>query len=138
MHTPDGERGLILVLAGGICLHHWQRLLGWIPLALPSAAGLWLNRRWLYVGLPLLWALLLARHLPLGMLEGGTVLPAGWPRWSADAHVIGFCQTLLVAIGWGSSVVLLRRLLVQTSTRWVLSSLTLLILSLAGRWLVAL
>ena len=159
MHSPAGERGLILVLAGGICLHHWQRLLGWMPLApdslqegpmlarlsfaalalaLPSAAGLWLNRRWLYAGLPLLWALLLARHLPMGMLEAGTVLPAGWPQWSADPHVIGFCQTLMVAVGWGGSVVLLRRLLVQNFTQWVFSGLMLLILSLAGRWLVAL
>ena len=64
MDTPDGERGLILVLAGGICLHHWQRLLGWLPLApmslhegpllprlsfaalalaIPAAAGIWLS-----------------------------------------------------------------------------------------------
>ena len=92
----------------------------------------------LYACLPLLWALLLARHLPLGMLEAGTVHPAGWPQWSADPHVIGFCQTLMVAVGWGGSVVLLRRLLVQNSRQWVFSSLTLLILSLAGRWLVAL
>ena len=28
MHAPGGERGLILVLAGGVTLHHWQRLLG--------------------------------------------------------------------------------------------------------------
>jgi len=47
--------------------------------ALPSAMGLWLERRWLYSALPLLWAVLLARHLPVGMLEGGTLLPAGWP-----------------------------------------------------------
>ena len=109
-----------------------------LALALPSAAGLWLNRRWLYAGLPLLWALLLARHLPLGMLEAGTVLPAGWPQWSADPHVIGFCQTLMVAVGWGGTIVLLRRLLVQNFTQWVFSSMTLLLLSLAGRWLVAL
>ena len=31
MQTPDGGRGLILVLAGGICLHHWDRLLGSLP-----------------------------------------------------------------------------------------------------------
>ena len=91
MHTPSSERGLILVLAGGICLHHWQRLLGWLPLApsslhegpllarlsfavlalaLPAAIGLWLNRRWLYAGFPLLWALLLPCHLPIAIAEG--------------------------------------------------------------------
>ena len=97
MHSLAGERGLIPVLAGGICLHHWYRL-----------------------------------------LEAGTVLPAGWPQWSADPHVIGFCQTLMVTVGWGGTVVLLRRLLVQNFTQWVFSGLMLLILSLAGRWLVAL
>ena len=97
MHSPAGERGLILVLAGGICLHHWYRL-----------------------------------------LEAGTVLPAGWPQWSADPHVIGFCQSLKVSVGWGGAVVLRGCLLVQNSTQWVFSSLMLLNLSLAGRWLLAL
>ena len=159
MQAPDGERGLILVLAGGICLHHWQRLLGWLPLApssmhegpllarlsfaalalaLPAAAGLWLNRRWLYAGLPLLWALLLARHLPIGMAEAGTVLPAGWPQWSADPHVIGFCQTMVVGIGWVGAVILSRRLLDLNRRVWVMGSMMLLLVSLSGRWLVAL
>ena len=159
MQAPEGERGLILVLAGGICLHHWQRLLGWLPLApssmhegpllarlsfaalalaLPAAAGLWLNRRWLYAGLPLLWALLLARHLPIGMAEAGTVLPAGWPQWSADPHVIGFCQTMVVGIGWVGAVILSRRLLDLNRRAWVMGSMVLLLVSLSGRWLVAL
>jgi len=159
MQAPDGERGLILVLAGGICLHHWQRLLGWLPLApssmhegpllarlsfaalalaLPAAAGFWLNRRWLYAGLPLLWALLLARHLPIGMAEAGTVLPAGWPQWSADPHVIGFCQTMVVGIGWVGAVILSRRLLDLNRRAWVMGSMVLLLVSLSGRWLVAL
>ena len=159
MQAPDGERGLILVLAGGICLHHWQRLLGWLPLApsslhegpllarlsfaalalaLPAAAGLWLNRRWLYAGLPLLWALLLARHLPIGMAEAGTVLPQGWPHWSADTHVIGFCQTMVVGIGWVGAVILSRRLLDLDRRAWVTGSMVLLMVSLSGRWLVAL
>ena len=159
MHTPSSERGLILVLAGGICLHHWQRLLGWLPLApsslhegpmlarlsfaalalaLPAAIGLWLNRRWLYAGLPLLWALLLARHLPIGMAEAGTVLPAGWPQWSADPHVIGFCQTLVVGVGWVGAVILSRRLLDLNRRAWVMGSMVLLLVSLSGRWLVAL
>ena len=159
MHTPSSERGLILVLAGGICLHHWQRLLGWLPLApsslhegpmlarlsfaalalaLPAAIGLWLNRRWLYAGLPLLWALLLARHLPIGMAEAGTVLPHGWPHWSADTHVIGFCQTLVVGIGWIGAAILSRRLLDLDRRAWVMGSMVLLLVSLSGRWLVAL
>ena len=159
MHTPSAERGLILVLAGGITLHHWQRLLGWLPLApatlhegpllarlsfaalslaLPAAACLWLNRRWLYAGLPMLWALLLARHLPIGMAEAGTVLPDGWPQWSADPHVIGFCQTTVVVIGWVGAVILSRRLLDLDRWAWVMGSMVLLLVSLGGRWLVAL
>ena len=159
MQAPDGERGLILVLAGGICLHHWQRLLGWLPLApsslhegpllprlsfaalalaLPAVAGLWLNRRWLYAGLPLLWALLLARHLPIGMAEAGTLLPNGWPQWSADPHVIGFCQSMVVAIGWIGAAILSRRLLDLNRRAWVMGSMVLLVVSLSGRWLVAL
>ena len=159
MQAPDGERGLILVLAGGICLHHWERLLGWLPLApasmhegpllarlsfatlalaLPAAAGVWLHRRWLYAGLPMLWALLLARHLPIGMAEAGTVLPVGWPQWSADPHVIGFCQTILVVIGWVGAVILSRRLLDLDRRAWFTGSIVLLLVSLSGRWLVAL
>ncbi|MCB4399683.1 4Fe-4S binding protein [Synechococcus sp. MU1625] len=159
MQAPDGERGLILVLAGGLCLHNWQRLLGWLPLApsslhegpllarlsfaalalaLPAAASLWLKRRWLYAGLPLLWALLLARHLPIGMAEAGTVLPDGWPQWSADRHVIGFCQTVVVLIGWVGAVILSRRLLDLNRRAWVRGSMVLLLVSLSGRWLVAL
>ena len=157
MHSPDGERGLILVLAGGICLHHWDRLLGWLPLApvslqdgpllprlsfalmalaLPALVGLWLERRWLYVALPLLWSLLLARHLPTGMLEGGTLLPDGWPQWQADPHVIAFCQTLAVSVGLGTAVVMLRRLLDQSRRTWLVGSMVLVLLSLGGRWLV--
>jgi len=159
MDAPDGERGLILVLAGGICLHHWQRLLGWLPLApmslhegpllarlsfaalalaIPAAVGMWVQRRWLYACLPLLWALLLARHLPLGMLEAGTVLPAGWPSWQADHHVIGFCQTVVVGIGWLGAAVLLRRLVDLNSRGWLTGTMMLLLMGMAGRWLVAL
>ena len=159
MQTPDGERGLILVLAGGICLHHWQRLLGWLPLtpdslqqgallprlsiavlalALPAMAGLWLDRRWLYAGLPLLWSLLLARHLPLGMSEAGTLLPGGWPQWRADPHVIGFAQTLVVVIGWAVAVALSQRLMRSFNGNWRIGMAGLLLISLGGRWLVAL
>ena len=159
MHAPGGERGLILVLAGGVTLHHWQRLLGWLPLALdslqsgpllarlsiailalalPAALGLWLERKWLYSALPLLWALLLARHLPVGMLEGGTLLPAGWPSWSADPHVVGFCQTVAIAVGWIGSVVIARRLIIPEGFNWELGSMVMLVLSCAGRWLVSL
>ncbi|MEC8440993.1 MAG: 4Fe-4S binding protein [Cyanobacteriota bacterium] len=158
MKAPDGERGLILVLAGGICLHHCQRLLGWLPLApsslhegpllarlsfaalalaLPAAIGKWLNR-WFYAGLPLFWALLLARHLPIGMGEAGIVLPQGWPHWSADPHVIGFCQTSVVGIGWIGAAILSRRLLDLNRRAWIMGSMMLLSVSFSGRWLVAL
>ena len=109
-----------------------------LALALPAAIGLWLNRRWLYAGLPLLWALLLARHLPIGMAEAGTILPDGWPQWSADPHVIGFCQTMVVLIGWVGAVMLSRRLLDLNRRAWFTGSMVLLLVSLGGRWLVAL
>ena len=219
MDPPAGEAGLILVLAGGLCLHHWQRLLGWLPgavtalagwpgqasttlagglglkaqeelslsegpllprlaigcLALALPAGLWLvlrqsaarllpgrGRPWLvlYALLPLLWSLMLAHHLGLGMAEGGQVLPvsvapllaapqlgegagslaavlADLPAWTADPHVIGFCQTLAVGLGLMGSVVLLRRLLVPERLGWLAQSALVLGLAVAGRLLVA-
>lgn len=170
MEAPAGEAGLILVLAGGVCLHHWQRLLGWLPLVpgslhagplLPrlaiAAAALaipaalfqllrpWLDpaarRRLLYALLPLLWALLLARHLPLGMGEAGLVLPvsfggAHWPHWQADPHVIAFCQSSAVLVGGLGTAVLMGRLQAPGQVRW--GSLALAIgLAAGGRWLVA-
>ena len=39
MTLPPGEPGLLLVLAGDVCLHHWQRLLGWSARAPLGAAG---------------------------------------------------------------------------------------------------
>jgi polyferredoxin len=171
MEVPPGEPGLLLVLAGDLCLHHWQRLLGWWSLApaslvdgplLPrlaaataalavpsvlflggrllfSAAGL---QRTLYGLLPLIWALLLARHLPLGMGEAGALLPVSLgdptlPAWRADSHVIGFCQSAAVALGWLWSVVLLRRQLANSRLAWLSAALLALILALGGRWLVA-
>jgi NAD-dependent dihydropyrimidine dehydrogenase PreA subunit len=174
MDPPAAEAGLILVLAGGVCLHHWPRLLGWLPLlpaslqsgpllprlacaclalalpallllplrALPAA---WLDRRhWrlgLYALLPLLWALLLARHLPLGMAEGGQLLAvsfgAAWPRWQADSHVIAFCQSAVLLLGLVGSLVLLRRLLPRRRQLLLAAGLALL-LAAAARWLVAL
>jgi len=206
-------------LAGGLCLHHWERLLGWLPaavaalaagdgspgapldgdlglqaqaffslgegpllprlaiacLALALPAGLWLvartavarllpgrGRPWLllYALLPLLWGVMLAHHLALGMAEGGRVLVvsaaplvSSWrleeglsqplsllgqlPAWSADLHVIGFCQTLAVALGLAGSVVLLRRLLLPGRLGWVLQAAITLVIAGAGRWLVA-
>lgn len=189
MDPPEGEMGLILVLAGSLSLHHWDRLLGGLPLA-PSSleSGPWLPRlawssaalalpaaamalawglsRWrrgsmgsgtrprsrlrlaLYAGLPLLWGLMLADHLPLGMAEGGKVLPvslSSWrpdlagflPFWCADGHVIAFCQTLVVLLGAAGTVVLVRRLLQPTLLPWLgMASLTL-ALAGVGRWLVA-
>lgn len=175
MDPPAGEAGLILVLAGGISLHHWQRLLGWLPLvpqslhqgpmlprlaygclalALPSLLFLLTRpllaarqrRLLLYALLPLLWALLLARHLPVGMAEAGTVLavslaPLGaavpaLPAWSADSHVIAFCQSGALLLGLLGAVVLMRRL--WPPARLQLAGLGLAVLLAAGgRWLVA-
>jgi len=207
MDPPAGEAGLILVLAGGLCLHHWERLLGWLPagisalahgqfpvaatlsgglglqaqatislsegpllprlaiacLALALPAGLWLlvrlaaarllpgrGRPWLllYALLPLLWSVMLAHHLALGMAEGGQLLAVsvapwlGWsaahlPSWSADPHVIGFCQTLAVGLGLAGSVVLLRRLLLPDRLGWLGQAALTLVMAGAGRWLVA-
>jgi polyferredoxin len=177
MEVPRGEAGLLLVLAGDLCLHGWQRLLGWLPLApaslvagplLPRLAfaclalaipsGLFLLarpffsaprlRRTLYGLLPLVWALLLARHLPIGMAEAGLVLPvsvaslappwaASLPRWSADPHVIGFCQSAAVLLGFSAAVVVLRRMLQSNRLAWLSSTALALLLALGGRWLVA-
>ncbi|CAI8172871.1 MAG: Putative electron transport protein YccM [Prochlorococcus marinus str. MIT 9215] len=157
MHATAGERGLILVLAGGIALHAWHRLVGWLPLApeslqagpilprlafaalalsLPAAIGLWINNRWLYASIPLLWSVLLARHLPMGMTEAGMVLPMGWPQWTADAHVIDFCQSMVIAIGWASCVVLLPRLIRRQRLSWITGSGVLLVAAVACRWVV--
>jgi polyferredoxin len=182
MDTPVGEPGLILVLAGDLCLHQWRRLLGWLPLApaslthgpllprlaiaalalaLPSALFLLARalfsaprlRRSLYGLLPLIWGLLLARHLPIGMAEAGTLLPvslaplaaggdgawlAALPAWRADAHVIAFCQSAAVLVGCCASVVVLRRLLANSRQAWLGSSALALALAAGGRWLVAL
>jgi len=177
MDVPPGEPSLLLVLAGDVCLHQAPRLLGWIPgaplslvegpllprlllallaLSIPALLyGLaWLVfsrqrlRRTLYGLLPLIWALLLARHLPLGMGEAGQLLPVSlsplqgtWiqsmPSWQADAHVIAFCQSLVVLLGWASSVVLLRRQLATHRAAWLGASGLAVALACAGRWLVA-
>ena len=136
-----------------------------LALALPAA--LWLLLRWtgrcqgwlgraaagrswllLYALLPLLWALMLAQHLPLGMAEAGQLLPVtlaplgassvlnGW-QWSADGHVIAFCQSLVVALGVLASIVLLRRLLQLELRHWLWLSGLPLLLGAGGRWLVA-
>ncbi len=192
MDPPAGEAGLILVLAGGVCLHHWQRLLGWLPLAplslqqgallprlafavlaLALPAALWLalrlgmalvgdrRRAWLglYVLLPLLWGLMLADHLPLGMAEAGRVLPvslspllqpdgtlasalvsgllARLPEWSADPAVIGFCQSLLILPLPLAALVLQRRLLPMRWPGSLLLGLLAVAIAAVGRWLVA-
>ena len=173
MEAPAAEAGLLLVLAGSVCLHQWQRLLGWLPLApaslaagpllprlafallalaLPAAAFLLLrNRLALYALLPLVWALLLSHHLVLGMAEGGQVLPvslapltsglaaglaARLPGWSADPHVIGFCQSLVVLVGSLGSCLMVRRLLQPSWPRWLGLSGGVMALAGAGRWLV--
>jgi hypothetical protein len=189
MDPPAGEAGLILVLAGGLCLHHWPRLLAWMPLvpaslqegslparlafatlALALPAALWLavrltttlagdrRRAWLglYGLLPLLWGLMLADHLPLGMAEAGRILPVSLapltqtlgpapfaalarrlPAWSADPAVIGFCQSLLILPLPLAALVLQRRLLPMAWRGSLLLTLVAVALAAAGRWLVA-
>ena len=145
MTLPPGEPGLLLVLAGDGCLHHWQRLLGWSALALPSALfllyRLWFSRPQM---VRTLYGLLLARHLPIGMNEAGLVLPAfglnGWPAWSADPHVIACCQSSAVALGltWAIvAIVLLRRQLATSRLAWLGAAAVALFTAAAGRWLVA-
>jgi polyferredoxin len=168
MDPPAGEAGLILVLAGGITLHHWQRLLGGLPLApaslqdgpllprlafaalalaLPALGWLGVRSlgglRWplLYGLLPLLWALLLARHLPLGLEEAGLLLPVsfaaeGLPHWQADPHVLAFCQSAAVLVGVLGSALLIQRLQPSGGRRALALALAL-SLAAAGRWLVA-
>ncbi|MGB0277411.1 MAG: 4Fe-4S binding protein [Prochlorococcaceae cyanobacterium] len=160
LNVPRGEPLLILILFGGLVLH-WGRpaleglpmaqqlLLASLELALPALMALGL-RRWLgvelcrqalYGLLPLLLALLLARHLPVGMGEAGQFLPvslgAGWPSWSADHHVVAFCQSAAVLVGSLSSWWLLRRMLSNESHNlWLATGLTASVGCL-GRWLVA-
>ncbi len=161
MTVPEGEPALLLVLAGGVCLHHWQPALEALPplarfplaalaLGLPSLLALALGRlvspeQWrqtLYGLLPLVWGVLLARHLPLAMAEAGQLLPVtlgpAWPGWSADPHVLAFCQSTAVFTGVGASLLLLRRMLLgEGRLLWWGSGLALL-LGAGGRWLVAL
>ena len=108
------------------------------------------TRQWLvlYGLLPLLWGLLLAQHLPMGMEEGGRLLAVSfsprWPEmaslmpvWSSDSSVVAFCQSLAVVTGVVGSVLLLRRLLLPGRWRWVWLSWLTLGLGIGGRWLVA-
>ncbi len=159
MQVPRGEPLLILVLAGGLVLHHGRPALEGLPgaiqvaiaaaeLALPALIA-WPLRRWLkpelwqrglYSLLPLLLGLLLARHLPVGMTEAGLVLQVGlgpgWPGWSADPHVVEFCQSTAVLAGLLSTLVLSRRLLYGESQRlWQLSTVAV-ALGWGGRSLV--
>ena len=118
-------------------------------LALPAAGFLMLRpiaparqrRLLLYALLPLLWGLLLARHLPLGLSEAGLVMPVSiglaWPGWSADPHVVAFCQSLVLLVGLLGSLVLMRRLGPQAGWRLTLACGSCVLLAAGGRWLVA-
>jgi transcriptional regulator with AAA-type ATPase domain len=95
-------------------------------------------RQWLRS--PQLWALLLARHLPLGMGEAGLLLPASFgapalPHWQADPHVIAFCQSAAALVGVAGSALLLPRVLPAGAGRWG-GLLLAMGLAAAGRWLV--
>jgi hypothetical protein len=102
--------------------------------------------------LPLLWGLMLADHLPLGMAEAARILPvslaplagdlpADWigrlPVWSADPAVIGFCQSLLILPLPLAALVLQRRLLPMAWRGSLLLAGVAVALAAIGRWLVA-
>jgi hypothetical protein len=168
MTAPDGEKLLLLVLFGGVMLHHWEPWLGWLQwapqslqegpllprmgigllaLGAPQLVASWWPKPWLYGFLPLVWALLLARHLPMGMGEAGRLLPVSlWPwlgeqagdlpSWSADLHVIAYCQSAVLLLGTLWSLVILRRLLGRQQ-ELVLASGLALSTAILGRWLIA-
>jgi hypothetical protein len=167
MAVPFGERLLLLVLLGGVALHHWQGWLAWLPwapeslqagpllprfgvgliaLLLPVLVAGWWPKPLLYGLLPLVWALILSRYLPLGMVEAGQLLPVSafpwqgaaaalWPSWSADQHVVAFCQSAVIAVGLIWSLVILRRLLLTSPRLLGLGSTLAIALALGGRWL---
>ena len=178
MVVPRGEPGLLLVLTGSICLQHWQTIWGWsalaptslqsgpllprlaiasLSLALPAAIYQLAHfvyeaqrlQRTLYGLLPLLWALLLASHLPIGMDEAGTLLPVSFsalplvapdhlPSWRADPHVIGFCQSAVISAGGIASVITLRRLFNHRRSAWLMACTVMVAIAISGRWLVGL
>jgi hypothetical protein len=69
--------------------------------------------------------------LPVSLLP--LLWPPCWPSpsfwawrkraWSADPHVIGFCQSLVLLVVVGGSVLLLLRLLRQAWRPWLVVSL---------------
>ncbi|NDD22345.1 MAG: hypothetical protein EB094_10280, partial [Synechococcaceae bacterium WBA_3_309] len=60
-----------------------------------------------------------------------------WPGWSADSHVLAFCQSAVLIVGVAGSLLLLRRLLLgEGRLLWLTTALTV-VLGLGGRWLVA-
>jgi hypothetical protein len=59
------------------------------------------------------------------------------PSWQADPHVIGFCQSAAVLLGFSAAVVVLRRMLQTNRLAWLSSTALALVLALGGRWLVA-
>ena len=127
-------------MANNCCWRAWNWLPALVALGLRRWLGVELWRQGLYGLLPLLLALLLARHLPVGMGEAGQLLPvslgASWPGWSADPHVVAFCQSTAVLAGALSSWWLLRRLLSNESHKlWLATGLSASVGCL-GRWLV--
>ena len=75
------------------------------------------------------------------MAEGGRLLPVSGlseaPFWSADPHVIGFCQSTVVLLGLVAAVLLLRRQLANVRLAWLSASALAVALAALGRWLVA-
>jgi len=74
--------------------------------------------------------------LPVSLAPWWPETAARLPTWSADPHLIGFWQSLVLLVWVGGSVLLLRRLLRQAWRPWLLVSLVPLALGLGSRWLV--
>ena len=72
---------------------------------------------------------------PLAAVGRGDWL-AQLPAWRADAHVIAFCQSVVVLFGLAAAVVVLRRLLANHRSAWLAASTLALLLAGIGRWLV--
>ena len=58
--------------------------------------------------------------------------------WSANSHVVSFCQTVAVAVDCIGGIVIAKLLIIPEHFDWELCSMVILVLSFAGRWLMSL
>ncbi|QEY31309.1 4Fe-4S binding protein [Synechococcus sp. RSCCF101] len=164
MEAPPGDSMLLLVLAGSVPLAHASGAGVLLSLGLPLLLGAWIGgvglpARWaapgsvrlaLFALLPLVWGLMLADHLPMGMAEAGRLLPVSlspWlpegalarlPAWQAEPAVIAFCQSGVVLAAALASLLMLRRMLPGRRPLQLAGAGLVLLAALWGRWLVAL